>query len=483
MEQMLQIRRPTTCGTIARHGALRMTATSAPLTGESAPTVRPDGRAALAAFLSFLFPGAGQAYNGQTRLAWLLATPALLLVAGVAVAVVGAHTRLLTRLLDIRFLIGLIVLDLSFLGWRLVAIIQAHGSRDRFTPRSWPTWVTGLLLFATVGMHALPAYYAALGIDTVSTVTLGGSGGDIQFGAVPGVTYMPQPSEQPEVEHGERVNILLVGIDAAPGRVTALTDTMLVVSLDPNGRASGMISVPRDLYGVPLPDGTPYNAKLNTLMVIANQRPTQYPLGGVGTLKATIGNLLGIKIHYFAAINLLGFKKVIDVIGGVDVKVERAINDPTYVDASNNRVGFYISAGEHHLNGTTALAYARSRKSVGDSDFTRAARQQQLLAAVRDKLTSENLLLLLPSLLNAVKSTIATDIPSDRIAALAQAVQDADMSQLQQVVLQPPDYMSVDAHSAAGYILIPDLAAIRSAVDRIINPPPPTPPPTPPRGL
>ncbi len=100
--------------------------------------------------------------------------------------------------------------------------------------------------------------------------------------------------------------------------------------------------------------------------------------------------------------------------------------------------GFYIKIGKHHMNGHTALAFVRSRKGAGDSDFTRADRQQQLLTAIRTKLTAGNLLLALPGLLDAVKKTIATDVPSDRIAELAQAVQQADMSQLQRIVLQPP---------------------------------------------
>ena len=466
------------------HGRGSLTASTTPLSGDPIPSADTGGRASLAAFLSFLFPGIGQAYNGQSRLAWLLAAPALLLLAATVLAVALVQTRLLARLLDVRFLIGLIVLDLAFLGWRLVAIVQAHARRESFAPRRWTTWTTAGLLLVTVAMHALPAYYAALGIDTVNAVSAGGSSGDIQFGHVPGVTYMPPPSVQPQVEHGERVNILLVGIDAAPGRTTQLTDTMLLVSLDPSGSRSAMVSVPRDLYGVPLPDGRPFNAKLNSLMSYANARPDEFPLGGVGTLKATIGKLLGLQVHYFAAINLLGFKKTVDLIGGVDVTVDRAINDPTYHDAeTGNRVGFYISAGPQHLDGATALAYVRSRKGVGDSDFTRAARQQQLLAAVRAKLTAQNLLLVLPGLLDAVKSTIATDIPGDRISALAQAVQDADMSRLDKIVLQPPDYMSVDAHSAAGYILIPDLEAIHAVGEGILNPPTPTPAPTPPASL
>jgi len=132
-------------------------------------------------------------------------------------------------------------------------------------------------------------------------------------------------------------------------------------------------------------------------------------------------------------------------------------------------VGFYIKPGTYHMSGHTALAFVRSRKGSGDNDFTRADRQQQLLTAIRAKLTAGNLLLGLPSLLDAVKNTIATDLPSIRLAELAQAVQEADMSQLQRIVLQPPDYMHADPYSSAGYILIPNLEAIRAVGEQLIG--------------
>ena len=122
-------------------------------------------------------------------------------------------------------------------------------------------------------MHAVPAYYAVKAIDTLGSVSLGG--GSAPRSATSSSAFEPlgEPSGQPDVGAGERVNILLVGVDSSPERTTQLTDTMLVVSLDPEGSRSAMISVPRDLYGVPLPDGTPYNQKLNSLMVIRRRAP------------------------------------------------------------------------------------------------------------------------------------------------------------------------------------------------------------------
>ena len=449
------------------------------------PSASPAGerdsgpRASLAAFLSFLFPGLGQAYNGQSGLAWLLGIPALVVVAAVVVALLVGTPRLIAQLFDARFLIGLVLLDLVVLAWRLVAIVQAHGHRDRFAIRRWATWATAILVIVTLAMHALPAYYAAKAIDTLNTVALGGTHTSNIGDTFPDLSGLQVPSGQPDVSAGQRVNILLVGVDSLPGRTTALTDTMLVVSLDPKGTDSAMISVPRDLYGAPLPAGGFYNQKLNSLMVYAGSRPKDFPLGGVGTLKATIGKLLGVPIHYFAAMNLLGFKRTVDAIGGVDITVGRAINDPTYIDEFNRLTGFYLKVGTYHMNGHLALAFVRSRKGAGDSDFTRADRQQQLLAAIRVKLTAGNLLLALPGLLDAVKSTIATDIPADRIAELAQAVQRADVSKLERIVLQPPDYMRADPFSSAGYILIPNLEAIRAIGMRLAGGATPAPSPTP----
>jgi LCP family protein required for cell wall assembly len=428
---------------------------------------RANVRAPLAAFLSFLFPGLGQAYNGQRLLASLLAVPALLLVAGIVVAFSAFGPALLARLLDARILVALIVLDLALLGWRIVAITQAHGLRERFALR-WTTLLTSLLVIVTLAMHALPAWYAVKAIDTLASIALEGAGQGTE--ADPATTPLPEPSAQPEVRDGERVNVLLVGVDVAPGRSTFLTDTMLVVSVDPDTGDTAMISIPRDLYGVPLPDGRVYDAKLNSLLVYASDRPDEFPAGGVGTLKETIGELLGVRIHYYAQIDLLGFRDAIDAMGGVDVTVERGIYDPSYADAVTGDRGFYLDPGTYHMNGTLALAFARSRMGAGDSDFTRADRQQQLLTAIGETMTASNLLLGLPGLLDAVKSSLSTDVPSNRIPILAEALQDADLHHIERVVLTPPAYMTVEPNSAAGYILVPDLDAIRAlAADLLVD--------------
>jgi len=430
---------------------------------------RIDPRSAAAAFLSFLFPGIGQAFNREWGLAWVLALPVLLIISLGLGAVALSSSSVLSRLLDARVLVGLIVLDLALLGWRLVAILQAHSRRASLRWGAWPTWLTALLVAVTLAMHALPAYYAAKAIDTLGSVALEGGGGLFDDRAGRDVA-IPAPSNQPQVGLGERVTILLVGIDFAPGRENELTDTMLVTTLDPDTGEGAMISIPRDLYGVPLGDGRVFNAKLNGLMSLAEDDPASYPRGGLGTLKAAIGELLGTRIHYVAAIDIEGMRQVVDTIGGVDLTVERTIDDPKYHDTFTGQRGFYLEAGRQHLDGQTAMAFARSRYGAGDSDFTRAARQQQVLTAIARKMTAGNLLLALPGLLDAVRNNLATDIPSDRFAAVAAEVEDANLAGLERVVLTPDDgFVVVEQNEVAGYILHPDFEAIRVMADRIFR--------------
>ena len=377
-------------------------------------------------------------------------------------------TGVLGRLLDARVLIALIVLDLTLLGWRLIAILQAHGERSRLTFRGWPSWLTAGLVVLTIAMHALPAYYASKAIDTLGSVSLEGRGG--LGGREAGRRIdVAAPSIQPDLGLGERVTILLVGVDFAPGREQHLTDTMLVATLDPETGEGALISVPRDLYGVPLGDGRVYNAKLNSLMAVASADPATYPEGGPATLKGAIGELLGTTIHYVAAIDIEGMRQVIDTIGGVDVTVERTIDDPGYTDTLTGQRGFYLEAGDRHLDGYAALAYARSRMSAGENDFTRAERQQILLTAIVEKLTAGNLLQTLPGLLDAARDNVATDIPSQRIPDLAAEIQDADLEEIEQIVLTPPEYVVVEENAAAGYLLRPIFDAISQLGQRIFE--------------
>jgi LCP family protein required for cell wall assembly len=193
-------------------------------------------------------------------------------------------------------------------------------------------------------------------------------------------------------------------------------------------------------------------------MTAANKDPGKYPEGGLPTLIRELGYLLGVPIHYYAAVDLEGFARLIDAVGGVTIDNPRAINDPEYGGWTDGRIGFHLSAGVHHLNGQTALAYARSRKGLGDNDFTRARRQQQLLVALRDRLSDPSLLPKLPAIIDAGSRTIQTNFPQDRLGemlTISQSVEGDDG--IRRVVLGPPYAKNPPAGTPGGYQLVLDM--------------------------
>lgn len=282
-----------------------------------------------------------------------------------------------------------------------------------------------------------------------------------------------------------RVNVLLLGIDSGPGRNQALTDTMIVVSLDPVGNTVSMMSIPRDTVNAPLGDGAAYQPKLNSLLAYATRNPGAFPgRKPIRVLKDTIGEMVGQTIDYYASVDLPGFIKVVDAIGGVGVYVKEALADYRYKEYGFR--GFFIDAGCHHMDGKTALAYARIRYSVGQNDFTRASRQQQVLVAARDQVVRKGLLLDVPALFGALGKTIRTDLPQDLAPRLAEFAAGIDARDVTQAVVQPP--LVRYGHNAYGSVLIPDLAAIRAVADGLFSatgtkpvgwPPPANPTPTP----
>ena len=335
-------------------------------------------------------------------------------------------------------------------------------------------------------MHLIPAWYATATIDTLAAVGLGGGGAGGILGtpkdvleAGPSGTPKPAPWEEPEatpVGLTGRFTVLLVGVDLGPGRGTYNTDTMMVATIDPRSGAS-LISIPRDTFGTPLGDGRIYNAKLNSLLAYARLDGGTYPLGGPETIKAAVGALLGIQIDYIGAVDFLGFTSAVDAVGGVDITVTRPVHDYGYRDEYNNLVGFHIEPGTYHMNGYTALAFARSRKGAGDNDYTRADRQQQVIAAMVNKMKAGAWLLNLPSLLQAIGDSVATDIPVELMPHIAHALLDADLSKIDRLVIQPPLVQSGFLTDGT-YILTPDIPGIRAAVHHLVTVDAgPTPPP------
>ncbi|HYM84744.1 MAG TPA: LCP family protein [Candidatus Dormibacteraeota bacterium] len=432
--------------------------------------LRRDAPRLLAAGLSALVPGLGQLANGRRRLALLFIVPTLV-VAAAALAVVlqTPRMRLLASLIAPSTLDALLALNLVLFVWRLVAV--GHAFVDR-RPRGLPSrWgIGGLLVLALLvgSPHAAANFYgaaarSAFGQFFASTTPTGSVSG----GA-------PAPSEAPTPGRNERLNVLIVGLDANPERDHALTDAMIVASLDPVRGTASMVSIPRDMIGVPLGDGQTFAPKLNSLMSYANAHPAQFPQGGIRALEGAVGALLGIPIHYYATIDLDWFIGLVDAVGGVDVNVSEPFFDPKYDGWDGHSyhygVGWGIQAGLHHLNGYDALAYARSRYAVGGSDFKRAARQQQILVALKQKVSANGeLLFQLPRLLKTIGGMVRTDLPPDRLPDLAAVADAIDGTSVVHTVIQAP-FVRGTTRAPFGSVQVPNLSAIRELAAHLFPP-------------
>lgn len=431
--------------------------------------------AGLAAGLSFLLPGLGQLHNGQRRvgIVLLLPTVVVLIIGALVLRDIGTAPA---WLFDVRILVGLIAVNGALLAWRLFAIVQAHLRRAPLAWRAPTTYLTAALVVVTLLMHAVPGWYAGRVAVSLHALSGEGSAAEPSVGAggptpeadgsrSPEAASPPSAAGEPDplqpVELDERLTVLLVGTDAAPGREDVLTDTMMVASLRDNDAAPVLISVPRDLYGVPLPDGRIYNAKLNSLRQYARDRPDEFPSGGTDTLKRAIALLLDLRIDHVATVDLTGMREIVDSVGGVEVRVREPIEDPSYHDPVTGRRGFSLEEGTHHMDGDLALAYARSRHAPGDDDFVRAGRQQRLVSALRSRIDEIGLLSALPSLLDVIDDHVRTDIPGDQIPRFARTVLDARWSDVRREVLDPPRYVRPDTGPGGAYILRPNLEAIR----------------------
>lgn len=274
-----------------------------------------------------------------------------------------------------------------------------------------------------------------------------------------------QPTVIPQTTSSRRITVLLLGVDQRPDDPSPLlTDTMIVVTVEPDTNQVGMISLPRDLF-VPIPDFD-YSGKINTAHSIGEIN--KYPGGGGALAKKTVSEFLGYPIDYYVTLNFDGFVQAIDAIGGVDVVVPKTIHDVEYPTIDYGYQTFHIDAGPQHLDGETALKYVRTRKSPGDSDIQRAQRQQQVLLAVKDKLIENKLLtpVRLFDLFRVVSSSVKHDIPATQLPGLFALASQVQMDEVQQLVIDTR-FAEVDARSKFGWILVPNRAKIRPAVDQI----------------
>jgi LCP family protein required for cell wall assembly len=235
--------------------------------------------------------------------------------------------------------------------------------------------------------------------------------------ATPAVYIPPELLPDGQVQP-EATTVLLMGIDrrGQSGR-TNNTDAMMLFRLDPQGQVIAILSVPRDLY-VEIPGHG--QGRINTGYAWGKRDGT----GGLALARQTVSAALGVPVEHAVLIDFQVFVTLIDAIGGVDVDAPYGISDPTYPDGGIGYDPFYLSAGHHHLDGATALKYARTRATPG-GDFTRTVRQRQIVVAARDRVMNLNLLPDLiaqsPQLWSTLQGAFETDLTLGEIVGLVVA--------------------------------------------------------------
>ncbi len=227
-----------------------------------------------------------------------------------------------------------------------------------------------------------------------------------------------------------RESVLVLGTDARPDELrrgaVGRTDTLMLMVADRATPKVALVSVPRDLW-VPVPGYG--EERINAA----------FELGGSQTAKQTVSNVLGQPVDRYLLVGLQGVRDIVDAVGGVDITVDQPIHDDAYPTDDYGIVTVDIPAGRQHMDGETALRYARTRHQ--DSDFGRIARQQRVVSAVRAKMMNPLNWPRLPALVAAVQQSVKTDLsPLDATAvgaALLRQPGDPDRLVVDTTLVQP----------------------------------------------
>jgi LCP family protein required for cell wall assembly len=479
--------------------------------------------ARLAAPLSFLLPGLGQAALGRRRRGALLAIPALATGAAVVVlaaVIAGDPTAALDLLPGPEAIAALLVLQGAILVYHLAAILDAERLGQAARPsRGAMRVVSAVVLVALLGgavtIHGAVGYVEVEAGSALAAVFGPGGGAGVDDDddgwaipepsfepdptsvptpaptasatlvptpdGIPGATasigpattptlsptplrtadLTPEPTRSPrptaapvsgaDWAQDGRLNLLLIGSDAGPDRWSLRTDTMIVLSVVARTGRAALFGIPRNLVGVPLPpesagatkDGR-FHGLLNALYVYAMAHPRQFPGGearGMRAVSGAVQELVGVRLDGLVVVNLGGFTRLVDELGGLWIDVPYRLRDRNYpLEDGSGWMELDIRAGCQHLDGRMALAYARSRHQ--DSDYGRMNRQQLVLLSLRNQLDPLRFVSRAPALLRIAGDSLWTTIRRKEIRGLARLADRVDSRRVERVLFVPPAYSS-----------------------------------------
>lgn len=454
-----------------------------------APRPRASTSASKAAVLSFLLPGLGQLVLGARRRGILVALPTVAVVVVVVAGafVLGGSKAIFWLVGQPTVLLAIVVANVAFGLYHLAAIGDAFRLGRRLAGPNPPARrrsgaVLIALVAATFAVHGLVGAVGYSAYETVTAVAQNpGSSFSIplpSFGptATPGVGDSPAPSPTatdvavPAWAMDGRLNILLIGSDSGPGRWSLRTDTMIVLSVDLATNRAAMFGVPRNLVNVPLapedagafPNGR-FPGLLNALYVYAMGHQSQFPGGdarGFRAVSGAIQQLVGVPLDGAIVIDLEGFVRMVNAIGGVWIDPPTRIVDLRYpLETGTGYVAINIKPGCQKMNGRVALEYARSRHQ--DSDYGRMGRQQTVLDAIAQQVDPLELLPKVFDLLQIARDDLWMTFQPGDIPGLAQVAEQVKGSKIQSVLFAPPTYRE--------YLTTAEISRIGKVVQKVFN--------------
>ncbi len=450
-----------------------------------------------ATVVSGIIPGAGLMLAGRRRLGALILSLAVLLVLAVVALLLLLDTRRLALTVALRpDLLSTLGVGLAVAAvlWVLMVVL----SHRLLEPaglglgyRLGGSLIVIVLCSLVAAPLGLASRYAFVQGDLINTVfpTLPGGSALLDY---PSKTSPDDATQENPWGDRQRVNVLLLGGDSGPDRTGTRTDTMIVASINAQTGDTVLFSLPRNLEKAPFPEGPLREAYpdgftspgsppgvyiLNAVYdVVPAEHPKLFegsPNPGADAIKMVAGEILGLDVNYYALVNLAGFERLIDALGGITLDVRTTIPIGTKVLAPGvcKEAEGYIRPGVQELNGYQALWFARARcGAVGVSDdYDRMRRQRCVVGAIIEQADPGTVLRRYQQIADVTKDIVSTDIPQHLLPAftdLALKVKDAQVRTL----AFTDDVIST---------LDPDYDKIRALVTKSLEPAPAsTPQPT-----
>jgi LCP family protein required for cell wall assembly len=417
---------------------------------DQARQVRAVRRARTAAFAS-LIPGLGHLVAGRRRTGAILLTLTVCVILGLGLAAATLDTSGVERLSVRRnFLLavtlGLVVAGLFWCGSILSAYRAARPERMTRAQRAGSHLVVLTLclgVLAPVGWGASNVYAARDVLHVFRTDLIDSAVSPVVPATTPGATAStsaaPTPTPTPFADK-PRINLLLLGGDGGLDRQGVRTDALLIASVDTRSGDTELISLPRNLQNVPLRPGTKlaaaypngfadfwfgiYTAAESNPALMPHVRPEN---AGAAAITDTVAYVTGLDIDYYALVNMNGFTKIVNALGGVTLTVRSGDGLPVPIGGSHAGDGSVLTMphdgiplGKQKLIGTNALWYARSRFSGGDAE--RQARQRCILTALARQADPPTVLTSVRKFTSGAKQVVLTNIPAEVLPDLVDLV-------------------------------------------------------------